>query len=579
VLRAVVIAGLLAALVVASGATAQQPQELLPGLTFERQVQFTTHGPVAINVLTGPRPGGLWSFGPVLSNDVIPDTERLTALQQRLAPTATVAGISGDLFDARTGSPSGLLLRAGGLEHPPLKERSSAGLDAAGNLVVARVRLIATWQGSGQRRAITELNDPPEANGVSLFTPAGGAATPTVSGNTTAVVVSPFPAVTPNAAVSGPVVQVAQNGPVPIPPGGAALVARGTAATKLLQEAPVGQTITVRPVLKPDWSGIVTGFGGGPALVRDGRAIFRANEAFTTDQLLLRTARAAVGQLRDGRIVLVAVDGGRPGYSTGMSNFDLGQTMVRLGAVTAMALGSGSQVSMAFQGRLLSLPAGAEAPVSEALLFQYTGVYAPPPLEAALSPNGDGSADRQQLSYTLVRPSTVQAALVGPDGAPRFQFAGPAQPGSYPLEFTGLKPDGTPDAEGLYRWTVSATDDLGRTSQVERTFPLDNTLGFARPVGPTLAVPRPQPRVVATMTLTHPATVTTRIETPAGVLVRNLGSRKLEPGPLDIAWNGVSDSGAVVYSGRYVARATAVNELGSVDLTVVFAVRRAAGRG
>jgi hypothetical protein len=81
------------------------------------------------------------------------------------------------------------------------------------------------------------------------------------------------------------------------------------------------------------------------------------------------------------------------------------------------------------------------------------------------------------------------------------------------------------------------------------------------------------------MTLAHPATVTTRIETTAGVLVRNLGSRPLQPGPLDIAWDGISDSGAVVYSGRFVARASATNELGTVDLAVPFAVRRVAGRG
>src|SRR5207247_6666302 len=98
VLRAFLFAGVVAALVAVSGAGAQQ--ELLPGLSFERQVQFTRHGPVAINVLTGPRPGGLWSLAPVLSNDAIPGTERLTALEQRLAPGATVAGISGDLFNA-----------------------------------------------------------------------------------------------------------------------------------------------------------------------------------------------------------------------------------------------------------------------------------------------------------------------------------------------------------------------------------------------------------------------------------------------------------------------------------------------
>jgi hypothetical protein len=579
VLRALLIAGFLVALVAASGATAQQ--DLVPGLSYDRQVQFTPHGPVGINVLTGPRPGSLWSLAPVLSNEAIPGTERLTEMELRLGAAATVAGISGDLFNATTGIPSGLLLRNGGLEHPPLKERSSAAFDSAGNLLVARVQLIATWQGSGQRRAITELNDAPEPNGVALFTPAWGGTTPAVPGSSTAIVVSPFPAVRPNTPVPGPVVQVVQNTPVAIPPGGAVLVGRGTAAIRLAQEAPAGQTLTVRPVLKPDWSGVADAFGGGPVLVRGGRAVFRANEAFTTNQLLARTARAAVGQLKDGRIVLVAVDGGHPGYSTGMSNFELAQTMVQLGSVTAMALGSGAPVSLAFAGRLLNSPSdpGGEAPIADALLFQYAGVYAPQPLEAVLSPNGDGVAEKEELSYTIVRPSTVSANLLGPDNVPRFTFTGQTQPGTFPLEFTGIRPDGTTDLEGLYRWTISATDDLGRASSIERRFSLDNTLGFPKTVGTTLGVPRVSPRVVAAMTLVHPATVTTRIETPAGVLVRNLGSRELQPGGLDIAWDGVTDSGAVVYSGRYVARATAANELGTVDLSAPFLVRRVAGRG
>ena len=69
--------------------------------------------------------------------------------------------------------------------------------------------------------------------------------------------------------------------------------------------------------------------------MRNGKPVFRTREDFTTDQLAARDARAGVGQLADGRIVLVAVDGGQPGYSVGMTTYELAQTMVRLGAVTA----------------------------------------------------------------------------------------------------------------------------------------------------------------------------------------------------------------------------------------------------
>ena len=36
----------------------------MPGVTYSRQVQFTAHGPVVLNVMTAPRPGGLYSLKP-----------------------------------------------------------------------------------------------------------------------------------------------------------------------------------------------------------------------------------------------------------------------------------------------------------------------------------------------------------------------------------------------------------------------------------------------------------------------------------------------------------------------------------
>ena len=58
VLRRVLIFVLLAA-VFAPSATAAR-KLLTPGLTYERKLEFTPHGPVVIHVLTVPRPGGLW---------------------------------------------------------------------------------------------------------------------------------------------------------------------------------------------------------------------------------------------------------------------------------------------------------------------------------------------------------------------------------------------------------------------------------------------------------------------------------------------------------------------------------------
>jgi hypothetical protein len=570
VLLRVAIACLLALVLVGSADAA--PQELIPGLTFERKLEFTTRGPVVVNVLTVPRPGGLWSVKPVLSNEAIPGAERLTAIEKRYSTSATVAGVNGDLFGI-SGAPSGILMRNGALDQPPLPGRSSIGLDANGALNVARVTMLATWQGTGPRRTLNDVNGPATPNGVSLFTPAYGASTPASPGSVE-LTLATFPPAAPNAEISGTVTAASANGGTQIPPTGAVLVARGTAATFMQREAPVGQTVKVRLILKPAWSTMVSALGGGPVLVRNGKPIFRANEDFTPDQLLPRAARTAVGQLADGRLLLVTVDGARPGYSVGATNFELALEMVKLGAVTAAALDGGGSSTMAFEGKLLNQPSGAERPIGDALLVSYGGVYVPPALEPVLSPNGDGVSDRQRLSYKVVRQSNVTVNLLGPDGVARTTFTGPVAPGTYPFDWAGTKQDGTPELEGRWRWVVTATDDLGVASSGESDFTVNRTLGFAAGVTPDLAVPRTNARPVATFKLTRAATVTARIKTTSGVVLRTLPRVQAQAGDLQITWDGRTDAGAAVYSGKYVAEVTATNTLGPVTLGTTFGVHR-----
>jgi hypothetical protein len=434
--------------------------------------------------------------------------------------------------------------------------------------------MLATWQGSGPRRALADLNAAPPPNGVSLYTPAWGRSTPPAPG-AVQVVLAPFPLAAANTELSAQAVAVSATGAAtPIPSGGAVLAAVGTAGARLQAEAAVGRPVSIRLILKPPWEGVVNALGGGPVLVRGGRPIFRANERFSADQLLPRTARTAVGQLEDGRVVLVTVDGGQPGYSVGVTNFELALELVELGAVTAAALDSAGSSEMAFEGRLLSRRVGPEKPIGDALIASYSGVYVPAPLEPVLSPNGDGIAETQRLSYKVVRPSTVTATLLGPDGVARRRFSGPVQPGTYPLDWNGLTAEDTPEQEGRWRWVVTATDTSGQSSSAERTFDLNRTLSSPETVEPALTVPRKEPRAVAAFTVANAATVVPRIETASGVVLRSLPRQRAVPGDLQVAWDGLTDAGATVPSGRYIAEVTATNDLGPVTLGVTFTVRR-----
>jgi len=575
------IGGLLALAFAAPAAAA--PTALMPGVTYERGVQFTPHGPVAIHVVRGPRPTGLYALRPVLSNETIEGTELVTSMQRRLSPSATMVGVNGDFF-AASGRPSGVLMRGGVVDSPPFGDRSSLGVAPEGALDVRRIEFFGTWRGLGQRRTLNDLNQFPGPNGISLFTSTYGPATP-AGGGTTEAVIFPLPPTTPNTDLTGPVIQVAGAGGTPIPQGGAVLVARGTAAARLAEEAVVGTNLTLRLIFRPEWTGITEAVGGGPVLVRTGGPVFRAQEAFTSSQLTPRNPRTAVGQLADGRILMVVTDGRRPGYSVGMTNFELAQTLVRLGAVTGSALDGGGSSTLAFDGSLLNRPSdpGGERPAANALQLMYYGVYAPAP-DAVISPNGDGVAEQQrQLSYKVVRPSTVTATLVAPGEVPAFTETVSRPPGTYPVAFppAPANPLAAPaaPAEGRWRLDVTATDDLGRSSATSQPFTVNSTLGFAKLSRRSLVVRvRGTQTIQAGATLTRAARVTATVETSSGVRVATLAIRRAEAGRFASTWRGTTRGGrSLVYGGTYVIRFRAANELGTVDLvSAPFRVIRAA---
>jgi hypothetical protein len=549
-----------------------EPTVLMPGVTYDRQLVLSRFGPEVVHVVTAPRPGGLWSVAPVLSNGTLLGKETLTSMQKRLATTGTMVGIDGDTSSA-DGVPSGVLIQSGALGATTNVKRSSIGFDAAGTMRVERVGLNATWQGTGQRRAVV-VNRRPGAQGATLYTPAFGSTTPAESGSVEAVLPA-LGTIVPGGVHTAPVAELRSGGLTPIPAGGGVLVARGTTAQRLTEEAAVGTAVTFRLVMNPDWSAVVNGLAGGPLLVRDGKAIFNAHEDFSAAVLAGRSARAAIGQRADGAVVLVVVDGGLPGYSVGVTNFELAQTLARQGVVVGAALEGGKAAGLAFDGKLLSRTTAAEQPVSEMLAVTYAGVYAPPLASAQLSPNGDGVDETQSFKYRVARQSTVTVSLVDPVGTTRaVETAQPRAPGIYTDTWTGLKPDLTVDLQGTWHWLVTAKDDLGRDSTADRPFVLNTTLGALRVTPSTVAVTATGGALTVGFTLALPASWTVTIQSKAGATLRTYTGRSAQPGPVSLRWDGRSKAGVRAYPGSYVAKVTATNDLGATGLTAPFAVVR-----
>ena len=249
--------------------------------------------------------------------------------------------------------------------------------------------------------------------------------------------------------------------------------------------------------------------------------------------------------------------------------------MVRLGAVTASALDSGGSTTMAFDGELLNQPSdpGGERAVADGLFVFYYGVQAPPPSVEVLSPNGDGVDESQSLSFKVVRRSVVTASLVGPDRVPRLTQTGSRDPGIYKLTWSGRTEQGVPEPEGLWRWVVNAVDDQGQSSKVERSFYLNNTLGYLK-VKPSRVVVRKRGGSLRVgFRLAHPARVTLTIRTRSGARVMTI-RRRLRAGQTSLRWNGRYGNGVRAFSGGYVVSVRASNAFGPAELERAFAVRR-----
>src|SRR5205823_5094415 len=166
VLRKLLAVGLLAATVAAPASA--EPVQLMPGVSSERQVQFTPHGPVGYTVVTGPVPGsagGLYSLGPVLAGGTIRTArERLTDLASEVSGSSTAVGVNGDFSITSDAHPSGIVVSGGAYQHAPSPARSSLAIDANGAFHVGRLSFAGTWRGSGQRRPVDGINQKPKGS-------------------------------------------------------------------------------------------------------------------------------------------------------------------------------------------------------------------------------------------------------------------------------------------------------------------------------------------------------------------------------------------------------------------------------
>ncbi|CAM5325656.1 phosphodiester glycosidase family protein [Streptomyces pharetrae] len=376
-----------------------------------------TTGPWSLDVLVVDPARFRGRLRSELATGIVPGRETTSSVARRTGALAAVnAGYfvmggdkhtPGSWVAGTDGDPAGVSVIGGDLVseavngRPALIVPTGSGRNASIRRVETRIT-VATADGAS--REVTGLNRRPglivNCGGVGNATPFSRPAHDYTCGNADELI-----AVTPafgTAAPEGPgfqatldadgrVTAVREGLGGPVPPLGTVLQGTGSGAEWLRAHAGIGAPLTVRGTvvdaetrtpltLTPDTSVV----NGGPLLLRDGKPVLDpvrdgwspedidgADRAgMYNDWYLRRNPRTAAGVTRDGRLLLLTVDGRRPGHSAGLSITETAEVMRGLGAVHAINLDGGGSTAMVVRDELQGHPSDptGERPAGDTLV-------------------------------------------------------------------------------------------------------------------------------------------------------------------------------------------------------------------
>ncbi|MBA3635199.1 MAG: phosphodiester glycosidase family protein [Actinomycetota bacterium] len=169
----------------------------------------------------------------------------------------------------------------------------------------------------------------------------------------------------------------------PIPADGSVLSGTGEGADWLRAHAQPGVTVRISEVVSGDGATLdgETGvINGGPRLVEGGAVgitafaegfVYPENPEFYYRFGERRNPRTLAGVTRGGNLLLVAVDGRRPGYSVGASFEESAAIMDALGSREAVNLDGGGSTAMTLGDELVNRPSDptGERPIGDAVVL------------------------------------------------------------------------------------------------------------------------------------------------------------------------------------------------------------------
>ena len=359
-----------------------------------------TTGPWVVHVLKVDPDHYDGTLRPELATGIVPDRETLTSISAR---THSLAAINGGYFvigpeDGTPGDLAGISMLEGNLVSEAVDGRTDLVLpkgDGAGADVAAISDSLSATFSDGATREVDGLNRKPgliracggdggdiptelpkhdftctDPDELILFTPTFGHNTESGTG-TEAVLTS-----------SGKVTALRDYRGGKIPEDGSVLSGTGDGATWLSAHAKPGMRIRVKTSFSTGGATLAGKTGvvnGGPRLLRAGSPditayaegfVYPENPEFYYRFGVRRNPRTIAGVTSSGDLLLVAVDGRRPGYSVGASFKEEAAIMESLGAQEAVNLDGGGSTTMTLGEQLVTRPSDTtgERPIGDAVV-------------------------------------------------------------------------------------------------------------------------------------------------------------------------------------------------------------------
>lgn len=301
-----------------------------------------------------------------LSNDKLAGIETVTSMSRR---NNAIAAINGD-FTQKSGRPANAFSVDGEIAQTTLAPYglnflpSASGASATVSHPSNSVRLIRS---TGVTHAVAKVNaGPPTSSELALFNRYGDGleSPPSFACSARLLRVGKIQAVAPDTKAAYKVdAVVCRDKPLERFGGVVVSATRSGTRAREIKTLTVGQRVTLA------WSHGATSvfdtLGGNPWLVKDGLNVAPNGTTYP----YTRQPRTGIGVTRDGRALLVVVDGRRPGFSVGMTFREFGALFVKLGAYKALNLDGGGSSEMVVKGQIVSRPSSdRERPTTNSVL-------------------------------------------------------------------------------------------------------------------------------------------------------------------------------------------------------------------